>query len=274
MGSLKKEQLAYAVWPWGLAEKEQMAQALKDIREAGFYRFESVVAAVELFADDLKGFKAITDEYGVYPVSFYFWQAGDYAQDTGQVERSLGFLAANNVKRMSLQAPGKEGGATEEELAAVVKVVERIGELAKPYGIVPCVHPHARTMVMYEPEIDFVMKNTDPDLVALGPDTAHLMVGECDPVEIFARYIDRIQFTHIKDVKRLRDIKVDESEKQGFEIFSGFLELGQGDVDLPAVFGILEKGGYEGYLTVELDRSPTTNRESAFANMAYMESNL
>jgi inosose dehydratase len=275
IGILSKEQLAYAVWPWGTGEKEQMRTALKDVRDAGFTRFESVATAVSLFKDDINEFKAVTDEFGVYPVSFYFWQQGDYAKDTGLVEESLDFLAANNVKRMSLQAPGKpNGGATEEELKSALKVINRIGELAKPYGIIPCVHPHANTMIMYEPEIDFIMQNTDPAYISMGPDTAHLTVGKCNAVEIFARYVDRIEFTHIKDVKRLGKSVVDESKDEGFEVFSNFLELGQGDVDLPEVFKVLADGGYKGYLTIELDQSQTSNRESAFANMDYMKRTL
>lgn len=265
-----KAKPAYAIWPWGLKEKAQMRQAIQDIKEVGFNFFESVESAVALFRDDQAGFKSMTDEFQVYPVSFYFWQRGDRKQDVETVRQSLDFMAANNVKRMSVQGAGKKGGgATPEELKNVVDTCMEIGKLVKPYGIVPCIHPHANTMIMFENEIDFVMQNTDPDLIAFGPDTAHLMISQCDPATIFDRYADRIRFTHMKDVKKRHDVKGDGAEKQGFEIYSDFLEMGEGDVDFDAVFDILDRAGYDGYLTAELDKSRFGNRKSAEMNMAF-----
>lgn len=268
----KYEQLAYAIWSWGLQDQEQMITGIKDIKEAGYRYFESVASAIDLFRSDLAGFKAICDDYQVYPVSFYFWGTGNYDTDVNTVKNGLEFLAANNITRMSFQASYKEnGGASPEELALTVRTLNTIAEIAKPFGVTPCLHPHANTMVMYESDIDFVMQNTDPALVAFGPDTAHLTVGRCDAVEIFKRYVDRIKFTHIKDVKKSMGVNVDDSEKQGFEIYSDFLELGTGDVDLPGVFAVLDAAGYDGYLTVELDQAPVSQRESAFNNMAYLK---
>ena len=76
-----KAKLAYAIWPWGLSEREQMVTAIKDIKEVGFRYFESVQTAIELFKGDLPAFKDITAKYQVYPVSFYFWLQNDPKQD-------------------------------------------------------------------------------------------------------------------------------------------------------------------------------------------------
>lgn len=266
---LNKAKLAYAIWPWGLAKKEQMAQALKDVKEVGYHYFESVESAVTLFQDDQAGFKRLTDEYQVYPASFYFWQRGDYEKDVNTVRQALDFMNTNNVKRMSVQAPGKKGGATPAELQHVLKTCAAIGKLTKPHGIVPCIHPHANTMVMYKNEIDFIMQNTNPDEIGFGPDTAHLTVGRCDAVEIYDRYAARIKFTHLKDVKKNKAVAGDGAKKEGFEIYSDFLEMGEGDVDFDGIFKVLDKVGYAGYLTAEIDRSRFGNRRSAEMNMAF-----
>ncbi|MHB9026157.1 MAG: sugar phosphate isomerase/epimerase family protein [Armatimonadota bacterium] len=264
--------LAYAIWPWGLSTKEQTITGMKDIKDAGYAYFESVCSAIDLFKADVGELKSIAEDLQVYPVSFYFWQSGDYEKDVKTVADGLDFLAELAIRRISVQAPGKPGGgASDEELNAVLRTLDTIGKLTKPYGIAPCLHPHANTMVMFEREIDYVMQRTDPELIAFGPDTAHLTVGGCDPVAIFARYADRIKFTHIKDVKRNKAVSGDEGKSEGFEIYSDFLELGEGDVDLPGVFRVLEEAGYDGYLTAELDSSRFSNRESAFMNMAYFQ---
>lgn len=275
---MKREQLAYAVWSWGLQEREQLETALCDIREAGFHNFESVYLTIDLFMDEQAGFKKLVKKYGVQPVSFYFHITRSYDDYVKEIEERLGFMVNNGVSRISVQARGKKGGgATREELAKLSEALNRVGRLLVPYGIIPCLHPHNNTDVMFESDIDFVLRNTDPELVGFGPDTAHLMVGGCDPVSIMARYADRIEFTHLKDVRRNKqseDVSQAEGWNQTFEVYSDFLELGCGDVDLPGVFAVLDKAGYKGYLTVELDRAPVSNRESVRNNASYMERSL
>lgn len=264
--------LAYAIWPWGLANREQMAAAIRDIKEVGFRYFESVQKAVELFKDDLKAFTDITAEYQVYPISFYFHMRGVAGQDIEILRQSLDFMAANHIATISVQAAGKKGGgATPEELLYALNTIAEFGRLARPYGIIPCLHPHANTTVMFEKEIDFIMQNTDPALVAFGPDTAHLMVGKCDPVRVFEKYAERIRFAHLKDVKKMRKLEGAGAQKEGFEIYSSFLELGEGEVDFPGVFKVLENVDYDGFLALELDRSRFSNKQSAEMNMRYMK---
>jgi len=267
-----KAKLAYAIWPWGLSNREQMATAIKDIKEIGFRYFESVQKAVELFKDDLKAFIGITGEYQVYPVSFYFHMRGEQKLDIEILRQSLDFMAANHIATISVQAAGKKGGgATPEELHYALTTIAEFGRLAKPYGIIPCLHPHANTTVMFEKEIDFILQNTDPTLVAFGPDTAHLAVGKCDPVEMFNKYADRIRFVHLKDVKKEKVVAGDGGRQEGFEIYSSFLELGEGEVNFPAIFKILEGVEYDGFLTIELDHSRFSNKQSALMNMNYMK---
>lgn len=266
----KKAKLAYATWTWGLEKKEQLIQAVADMNEVGFRHFESVCLTIPLFKDNVKEFKSITEDKGVKAVSFYFYQSGDIEKDVAQVRNSLDFLAECDVKRMSIQAAWKkDGGANEAELKAVLDYLDQIGRLAKPYGILPCLHPHANTMVMYENEIDYVMKRVDPSLIWFGPDTAHLTVGRCNAVEIFKRYAERIMFVHLKDVKKDKKAACDDA-KQGFEVYSNFLELGQGEVDIAGCIKVLEGVSYDGYLTVELDSSRFGNKESAVMNRDYM----
>jgi len=148
--------------------------------------------------------------------------------------------------------------------------VNEYARICKGYGILPSVHPHANTAIMYENEVDFIMQNTDPETVGFAPDTAHLQVGLCDPVVICDRYKERISFTHIKDVLGTIPSGSTADVQYGVEVFSEFLELGEGSVDLDGVFDVLKKVNYPGYLTLELDRAPISNIESARKNLEYM----
>jgi inosose dehydratase len=141
--------------------------------------------------------------------------------------------------------------------------------MAKEYDIIPCLHPHYNTTVMYESEIDFILQNTDPEMVAFGPDTAHMTAGQCDVVKMIKKYADRVKFTHLKDIT---NGGVEAAGMQaGVEVYTNFRELGEGIVVFPAIFKILDDAGYDGHLTAELDRSRFGNKESAIMTMKYLK---
>ena len=89
---MKKPKYAYAIWPWGLESKDQMVQALRDIKEIGYEAFESVESAVDLFEGNVDEFRSIVDEYGVRPASFYFWLRGEETEDVNRIKRKMTFL--------------------------------------------------------------------------------------------------------------------------------------------------------------------------------------
>jgi inosose dehydratase len=124
---------------------------------------------------------------------------------------------------------------------------------------------------MYENEIDFILQNTDPELVAFGPDTAHLTAGKCDPVKVIKKYADRVKFIHLKDITDAGVVAA--GMQAGVEVYTNFRELGEGIVDFSSVFNILDSVGYDGFLTAELDRSRFGNKESAVMSMKYLMDN-
>jgi inosose dehydratase len=181
-------EFAYAQWPWGTGSKEEFIVSCRDLSEVGFEYFESVKAFIDTFKDDISEFKAITAEYNVRPISFYFHLSDNYDFDIADLKDKIGFVAANDIKTISVQGKWSPEPATQADLEYTTKTIIEYGKICKEYGITPCVHPHHNTSVMNEKEIDFVMANTDPDEIAFGPDTAHLAAGGCDPVAIFKRY--------------------------------------------------------------------------------------
>lgn len=260
--------LAYAQWPWGAETKEQFIQSCKELSSLGYVYFESVRGFIDTFSGDIQGFLGLTEEYNLRPISFYFHLSNDPSEDIRQLKSKIHFVKACGIKTICIQAVWTKEKTTEESLRTTLDTIRTYGEICKEYGILPCVHPHANTPIMYENEIDFIMQNTDPALVGFAPDTAHLTVGLCDPVQICERYKDRIAFTHIKDVKGA----LSSSGMMGdVEIYSNFLELGQGNVDLAGVFRVLKSVDYKGYLCVELDTPPVSNIISAKKNMEYMK---
>lgn len=272
---MEQAKVAYAIWPWGVDSKDHMVQALKDIRDVGYNAYESISPAVDLYKDNIEEFKALTEEYGVRPVSFYFNLVEDEKDFFRGFEQKMDFLAKINVHRISLQAPGSGGKpSTDEELVHLAKVIGKVGKITKRYDVVPCVHPHHNTKIMYENEIDYVMEHTDPEYVSFGPDTAHLVAAGCDPYTIFERYIDRIKFMHLKDFRKGTDVGSKGIGNGGVEVYSNFMELGEGNIDFAPIFQLLKDHHYDGYMTVELDTTRTTNSNSAAISLNYMRKNF
>ena len=56
---MSKIKIGYAIWPWGVKTKDQMVQALKDIKEVGYTRFESVRNAIDAFDLDADAFESL-----------------------------------------------------------------------------------------------------------------------------------------------------------------------------------------------------------------------
>jgi inosose dehydratase len=267
-----KAKFAYTVWQWGVENKGQFVQSLKDVSEAGFHYFESVKQAINVFGGDAGEFKALCDEYGVQPNGFYFHMVGNWDDDVEDVRKKLPFMAECGIHRMNVQATGVKGRpANREELEYDLKAINTIAEMASAYDILPCLHPHYNTTVMYENEIDFILQNTDPTKVAFGPDTAHLVAGKCDPVKMIEKYADRVKFIHLKDITG--DAVEVAGMQGGVEVYMNFRELGEGIVDFPSIFKILDNAGYDGFLTAELDVSRFGNKESAIISMKYLKAN-
>ncbi len=109
---MKRPELAYAVWSWGLQERSQLQTALRDVKEAGFSYFESVAKTVDLYRDGFDDFKELVMKEKVQPVSFYFNLAGDKSADLDVIRGALDFMQRAGVERASIQAPHKKGGGS------------------------------------------------------------------------------------------------------------------------------------------------------------------
>ena len=131
------------------------------------------------------------------------------------------------------------------------EILSEIGKRIADYGIKLGFHNHMNTVGQPPEAVDTILQNSDPNYLFLELDVAHYLQGGGDPAAAIHKYGKRILFMHFKDVKNA-------SNARGYE----FTELGQGRVDLPAVFAALHKINFRGWGIVELDRVPTGDSRS------------
>ncbi len=141
-------------------------------------------------------------------------------------------------------------------------------------GLRTVFHHHIGTWVETPAETAKLLTLTDPDLLGLVFDTGHWRFAGGDPVAGLRQHADRIWYVHFKD----HDPAVAaQSRREGWDgvesVARGvFCELGQGDVDFPAVLQTLEAIGYDSWIVVEQDVVPGlgTPKESARRNRDYL----
>jgi inosose dehydratase len=164
-----------------------------------------------------------------------------------------------------------EWSAFRERLATVA----RMG--AEEFGLTVGMHAHAAGFVDFEPELERLLDEVDESILKICFDTGHHSYAGYDPVAFMKRHIGRINYMHFKDIDPA--VKADViGQRTGFYEACGqgiFCNLGQGDVDFPAVRQVLLDAGFDGWCTVEQDCDPTLDVRSmddARANREYLES--
>ena len=142
-----------------------------------------------------------------------------------------------------------------DEYRQFAKVLNQIGAITLERGVHACFHNHVGSVIETKSEIDRLWDMVDHNKVFMGPDTGHLAWGGVDVVQFCREYAMSIKSMHIKDIDP--NVLAEGREKNwDYRTFSEhgiFTELGQGFVNFPAVFRILNRADYAGWLIVETD---------------------
>ena len=168
-------------------------------------------------------------------------------------------------------------GLSDGEWQAFAQGADRIArEVKSNFNMRTVFHHHCGGYVETAAEVETLMALTDPALLGLCLDMGHFRFGGGDPFSALKKYSDRIWHVHFKDcdpqvAKLSRQNKWDYFESVGHGVFC---ELGQGEVDFPAIVAELRKRQYNGWIVVEQDVLPGMGspKECALRNRDYLVS--
>lgn len=156
-----------------------------------------------------------------------------------------------------------------------IRTIARIG--AQEYGLSVGIHAHAAGFMDFEPELERLLDEIDESILKICFDTGHHAYAGFDPVSFIKRHIKRISYLHFKDISP--SVKADViANRTGFYDACGqgiFCNLGDGEVDFPAVRAVLLDSGFDGWCTVEQDCDPTLDAspvDDAKRNRQYLQS--
>ena len=260
-------------------------QALAEIAQAGYAGAPARVGrpareTLELYA-----------KFGLKPAPGYlgaaFWekeqaeailrQAVDAARTMSELGCTELYVAANLTPERRLVAGHvrPQDALSDDGFKQFAETLNRVGEATLREGVRVCFHNHVGSFIETRDEIDRLFANVDRNLVFQGPDLGHLAWAGDDVVQFCRDYADSIKTVHIKDIDPA--VRAEGVAKQwDYQAFSEhgiFTELGQGLVDFPAVFEVLAKAGFAGWVVVETDvTQKRTALESATISRNYLKS--
>lgn len=218
-----------------------------------------------------------------------FHEAGAWDEVLDATHRTCAALAAHGARHLVLidsisprRAPsaGRADEAEKMDAAEWSGFRDRIAAAAQigtDHGLTVGIHAHAGGFMDYEPELERLLDEVDETLLKICFDTGHHSYAGFDPVAFIKRHAARISYMHFKDIDPQVKARV-VANRTDFYTACGqgiFCNLGQGDVDFPAVRQALIDGGFDGWCTVEQDCDPTlpgTPTSDAQANRAYLQS--
>ncbi len=176
---------------------------------------------------------------------------------------------------------GRNDEAEQMDKAEWAAYRDRIAESARigaeEYGLTVGIHAHAGGFLDFEPELERLLEEVDESILKICFDTGHHSYAGYDPVAFMKRHMDRISYMHFKDIDPAIKAQAVDS-RTGFYEACGqgiFCNLGEGDVDFPAVRQVLLDAGFEGWCTVEQDCDPTLDPDplgDAQKNREYLQS--
>lgn len=250
--------LGYQAGAW----KKDMDLAAKEIREAGYGYME--IFGLGRHEGNPASFFDMLSECRMKLASIYtgigFNSPESYTIVDQRLTRALDLLARAGSHQLVVGGCWRQQeGETEKDFQRVCEGLNTIGKRCLEAGVQLCYHPHSGTVFVSSQDMEKFFRYTDPAVVFLGPDTAHLAKGGIDPVAFFEKNVGRIKYVHFKDY----------DPASGSE-----LELGQGSIDFPRLTEILRGAGYDGYVVVEHISEARTAIESARMSRRYAQEAL
>jgi len=158
----------------------------------------------------------------------------------------------------------------------VARVVEQAAKVSREFGLDLVFHPHLSTYVETPGECERFFDVTSHTGIGLCLDTGHCEYGGGDTVTEAAKFASVLRLLHIKDIDRKivaearrRELTFEEAvEEKAFTI------IGQGSVDFPALFRLLEKNNYAGWCVIEQDvkfgEAAISPAENVAASLRYL----
>jgi sugar phosphate isomerase/epimerase len=141
--------------------------------------------------------------------------------------------------------------------------LNKFGAVVKKFGMKILVHNHTGEFELLDDskttEYDIVLKETDPELVAMQLDIGWACIGGQDPIAMFKKNPGRYELWHVKDAKyKQLDPKLTPGQRGRA---AQIVTLGDGDVDYKTIFANASVAGLK-FFVIEQDTAGQGGRDA------------
>jgi len=183
---------------------------------------------------------------------------------------------SNDRNHISGRVPKSgEAGLTAAQWKNVGKVVEQAAKVSSDFGLNLVFHPHVATYIETPQECERFFHETSHTGVGLCLDTGHCEYGGGNCAVEADKFKSVLRLVHIKDLDK-RILEQARKKKSTFEeAIKGriFTIVGEGSIDFPEFFRVLEKNNYAGWMVIEqdvkFDETVVPPAESVAASLRY-----
>jgi len=223
----------------GIIGKELEGDWKSVLKTAASYGFTEIENG-EYLGDSAESFLAFLNEIGMtIPVGGFEFKASDE-----ELKKSMSLLKSLKVKYAVVYWPWYTGGPFKlEDCKKSAERLNYLGKVCKENGMILIWHNHDKEFAAMETGLpfDYLMNNTDSDLVKCELDLYWVKKGGADPLSVMKQYPGRFPVLHVKDMAP--------GQKMDFEC------PGSGIIDFPSLFAEAEKQSIKHYF-VERDNVP------------------
>ncbi|MBL7968770.1 MAG: sugar phosphate isomerase/epimerase [Prolixibacteraceae bacterium] len=216
-----------------------------------------------LFGKKASELRAMLDSRGMFCSSFGV-SYPDLVTKTREVGANAQTLGAKYVRVAYIP---HEGIFTPEMAQKAVEDFNMAGQILKDeFGITFCYHNHGYEFVPYKDGtlMDYIIQKTDPRFVSFEIDILWSFIHGQDPAKLIAKYPNRFQLLHLKDLKKGAEL-----DDKGSTAKENDVALGEGQLDIPAILKEAKKAGIK-HFYIE-DESPFYAKQVP-QSMAYLRS--
>lgn len=239
--------IGYSAITWGGKDEQAMA----DLAGLGF---KGIQLRANTFAPYRSKPSELKEALAKNNLTLCMFSSGNVEIDPAKFESTVDTHVAHasfvkalggNAMQLTNSLRPKDRAPSVEELKKLAQVMNEVGKQTADLGVQAVYHNHMNQLGETPEEVDVIVQAMDPRYIKLLLDIAHYKQGGGEPHEAIVKYKDILHSLHLKDTKPAET-------KSGYK----FVELGQGRVDVPAVFKALDKVKFKGWAVVELDGVP------------------
>ena len=248
--------IAYSAITWGGND----VQAITDLSALGYQGIQLRANVIGPYKVKPSELKALLDQHHLTLAMF---SSGNVEIDPAKEQSTIDMHVAHasfvkalggSAIQLTNSARPKDRLPTTDELKRLATVMNEIGKQTADLGVQTTYHNHMSQLGETPEEVDIIVQAMNPKYVKLELDIAHYKQGGGQPEKAVKQYKDIIYALHLKDTMSPLPDKPDDPKAYKF------VELGRGNVDVPAVFKALEEIKFSGWGIVELDIVPEKDK--------------